>query len=257
MHAQLDTVAFLDRETARIDGLISRKRELRRLIEERLRVAISAMTSLPATARSPLGRYVASIDQGASPVCDAGPAGDTEWGVLKLSAVHRGIFRPGENKAMRPDEPIRREYLLATGDVLVTRANTPDLVGDCCVVKKDTGRILLPDLIFPIRLRSGLEPRFLVYVLLSDPVRGLIESVARGSSQSMVKLRGEDLTALPIPVPGENVQRHIADQLDSLASWTERVTIVLDKQVTALREHRQALITAAVTGQIEVTGKVA
>jgi type I restriction enzyme S subunit len=246
----------LDRETARIDGLISQKRRLIELADERIGSAISALTGVPLAPRVSLGRFVARIDQGYSPVCDAEPA-DIGWGVLKLSAVHKGRFRPSENKAMRLGEPIRTEYRLKADDVLVTRANTPELVGDACLVPSDPGLVLLPDLIYRIRLRDGLEPRFLVYALLSAHTRGVIERTARGSSQSMVKLRADDLLSLLVPLPSRAEQRKVADDLDDLLAWKVKIAELVTKQIGTLQEHHQALITAAVTGQIDVPGAAA
>lgn len=254
---QQRTIAdFLDRETSRIERLISEKRRLAELVEERLRASIARMTALPSAPLANLGRFLETIDQGHSPVCDADRA-DAGWGVLKLSAVHGGRFKPHENKAMRPGEPVLEEFRLGEGDVLVTRANTPDLVGDVCLVRDDPGQVLLPDLIYRLRLRPGLDPRFLVYVLLSAARRRLIESVARGSSQSMVKLRAEDLRMLPIPVVSEDEQRRIADDLDSATSWAERLGGVIEQQLFSLQEHRQVLISSAVTGRLQGTGTLA
>ncbi|MGH2555837.1 MAG: restriction endonuclease subunit S [Actinomycetota bacterium] len=247
---------FLDRETARIDTLISQKRRLIQLSEERLRASITGSTELPDAPRAPLGRFIARIDQGYSPVCDADPASDG-WGVLKLSAVHKGQFRPHENKAMRREEAVHEEYRLSARDVLVSRANTPELVGDVCLVSNDPGRVLLPDLIYRIQLRTGLDPRFLVYVMLSAEARRFIESVARGSSQSMVKLRGEDLRSLVIPLPSHREQQRIADHLDSLTSWRDRLVRLVENQIGVLGEHRQALITAAVTAQLDLSDEAA
>jgi type I restriction enzyme S subunit len=200
----------------------------------------------------PLRRIISSIEQGASPICEGTPAESGEWGVLKLSSVKRGRFYPEENKRLVEGRPQRR-FQIREGDLLVTRANTPLLVGDVAVVRGAVDGKLLPDLIYRVGLSPNVMSDFVAEVLLGGRVRGLIEAVARGSSQSMVKVRGEDIKSWPIPRAGVREQeiavRRIAESRDHFDSIEDRIA----RQVRMLGERRQALITAAVTGQIDVT----
>src|SRR5206468_10394072 len=81
----------------------------------------------------PLRRVIGQIEQGWSPVADDRPAGPDEWAVIKLNAVSKGMFVPGEHKALPADLAPDTRYEIRDGDFLVTRANTPHLVGDVCV----------------------------------------------------------------------------------------------------------------------------
>jgi type I restriction enzyme S subunit len=80
------------------------------------------------------------------------PAEGDELGVLKLSAVSGGHFDASENKQL--EEIPEGQVVLSPRrhDLLMTRANTPLLVGDVCVVKEDHANLILPDLIYRLRV---------------------------------------------------------------------------------------------------------
>lgn len=198
-----------------------------------------------------LGRFVASIGQGVSPAAEARQVEDQEWGVLKLSAVKRGRFVPSEHKALPADFAPDPKMVPRTGDLLVTRANTPDLVGDVCAVTTPHPRLILCDLIYVLRLRPHLSSEYAAQALLTQSVRVQLSSVARGTSQSMVKLRAEDVKGITIRVPDLETQRSIVEKLNQ--AWANCALMVsrLHRSIDLLQERRQALITAAVTGQLD------
>ncbi|MGH3086330.1 MAG: hypothetical protein ACRDSJ_03295 [Rubrobacteraceae bacterium] len=243
---------FLDGETARIDALIEKKRRLVGLMEARFRLTIDHVIDDLSSSEAALGRFILGIGQGASPQADAYPAENDEWGVLKLSAVKFGRYDPRENKALTktPDDPVMTP---SVGDLLITRSNAPGYVGDVAAVAEPSPRRMLPDLIYRVRLDGArVSAKFAAYALLTSRSRHEISSLARGSSQSMVKLRGEDIRSLPIPVVTPAVQERVVKFLDSQRERTSEILVKLNRQITLLAEHRQALITAAVTGRVGV-----
>lgn len=247
---------FLDAETARIDGLSELQQAMRDKLVDRdraLRDGLADQLFMDCDVL-PLRRFITKVEQGASPQCDAVPRqGLNEWGVLKLSAVKAGRFHPTENKRLPDDIPPVRSCEVREGDLLVSRANTPNLVGDVAVVKGESKRLLLPDLIYRIGLVPGMSAEFVVQVALTSRLRLLIESAARGSSQSMVKLRGEDIKEWPVPVATYPQQLAFLRSIERGTEATARLRNAVDRQLALLAERRQALITAAVTGQLEVS----
>jgi len=246
---------FLEAEIARIDQLQALQGSvLRELAVRDTAVRARVVDELAALAGElPLRRYSRKIEQGASPPCLNYPREAGAWGVVKLSAVKNGQFFPNENKQLPEDVAPVRQYELRQGDLLVTRANTPDLVGDVAVVSGDADKLLLPDLIYRVTLDPQVQTEFVVQVLLSVRVRNLIQAAARGSSQSMVKLRGQDLQEWPIPRANERQQTDLVAEINDHLGASARLRVAIDRQLALLAERRQALITAAVTGQIDVT----
>lgn len=248
---------FLDTETSRIEALITKKRRMIELSADRHQTVVDdILRELASKPHCALGRFVTFFGQGVSPQASEVPAEGDAWGLLKLSAVKRGRYLPAENKALPADFLFGPEMVPRIGDLLVTRSNTPAYVGDACVVDADA-RVVLPDLIYRIRLDNRLDSRFAALGLLCRDGRRHLSSLARGTSQSMVKLRGEDIRAVRIPVLPMARQRALVDIARRAEGRHKNLIHCLSRQVTLLQERRQALITAAVTGELEVPGAAA
>jgi type I restriction enzyme S subunit len=243
---------FLDSETARIDALIAAKQQMCLVAESAARSMLDEAVGGTGWRRAPLRRFVSALTQGTSGIAGSRPAEGAEWGLLKLSAVRNGEFRPGENKVVDDTFPVDERLRPVAGDLLVTRSNTPAYVGDACAVRSDGGQVLLPDLIYRLRLDDRLDPVFASMALRSAEARHTLSSAARGTSQSMVKLRGEDILNVIVPVPPLAEQQAIVQHHDTRMERVNSLVSTLAAQIELLRERRQALITAAVTGEIEV-----
>jgi type I restriction enzyme S subunit len=265
---------FLDRETGRIDALVGKKRELiARLKEKRAaRITRAVTRGLDPAAKLkdsgvewlgmvPEGwemkrvkHVVASLEQGWSPQCESYPMdGPDEWGVLKVGCVNGGTFTPGENKRLPPElEPVP-ELGIREGDLLISRANTRDLVGSAAAACEDYPNLLLCDKLYRLRLRSRLcTPRFLADYLGIRMVRGQIELDATGASDSMQNIGQSTILELAIALPPLAEQRAIAEYLDRETGRLDRLTASIEAAIERLSEYRAALITAAVTGKIDV-----
>jgi type I restriction enzyme S subunit len=268
---------YLDSETAEIDALIAEKRRMLALLEEKRAALVSRAVTRGLDPHAPLkpsgldwiGEIPAhwqvmrlrwaieSITQGWSPLASNLPATENGAGVLKLSAISRGRFFPLENKALDTERGFPTDLGLRRGDVLVTRSNTPELVGDACSVPADFPSLLIPDLVYRLRLkRERLDPEYLASFLLTPMARTQIRRDARGSSGTMIKLSQEHILNWMIPVPPLREQRAIVECFDVEGKHIKQLTAALEQSVTLLGERRSALITAAVTGQLtlESTG---
>lgn len=252
MREQRRIADFLDAETSRIDALIAAKQQMIDVMGRRLKRELDDRLSARPAPMVPLRRFVRSLTQGTSGVAGSSPAEDGEWGILKLSAVKDGQFRERENKVLGPDFPVDASLRPQVGDLLVTRSNTPAYVGDVCAVLGAAGQVLLPDLIYRLRLDDRLDPAFASMALRTTTARLALSSAARGTSQSMVKLRGEDILNVVIPAPSIARQKSEVTAHDRSVEIAGSLARTLTRQIELLRERRQALITAAVTGEMEV-----
>ena len=264
---------YLDRETARIDALVAEKEKMLVLLEEKRAALISRAVTRgldPTAPLKPSGldwlgdipahweirrlKFVSdSLDQGSSPVAANSPAGPDELGILKLSAVNKGRFRRDENKALRESDDQEQVLSLRKGDVLITRGNTPDLVADVACVPSDEPNLLLPDLIYRLRVREDqVLPEFLTYFLTTGVARVQIQRDARGSSGSMVKVSQGHVLDWQAPIPPIIEQIEIVGKIQAAEIKSESLLSNLVGSISLLNERRAALITAAVTGQIPV-----
>ncbi|MCU7823229.1 restriction endonuclease subunit S [Kitasatospora sp. DSM 101779] len=255
LEEQRRIVEFLDAETMRIGQLLAARQDVMEKLEEResalLDLEIDGLLATSAVA--PLRRFVWSVDQGASPQCEAVPAGEDEWGVLKVSCLRPGSFFPGENKRLPSgvDPMVRSE--VREGDLLITRANTPQLVGSTAVVPAVRSKLLLSDKIFRVRLTRGVLPGFVAELARGSRIRALCAASSNGASQSMANIRFEEVKAWPVPVVSIAEQRLVVERIASKRKVIEVLRRAIDSQRALLAERRQALITAAVTGQFDVS----
>jgi len=272
--AEQEAIAgFLDREVAKIDGLVAEQERLIALLKEKRQAVISHAVTKGLNPSAPLKdsgiewlgqipahwevvrikHVVSKIEQGWSPQCDATPVdGPEQWGILKVGCVNGDRFNPAENKAL-PDElePVP-ELALRAGDVLISRANTRELVGSAALVEQDYDHLLLCDKLYRLRLQPSATPEFLTLFLRSSMVRGQIEVAASGASSSMLNIGQSVILEMAFPLPP------LAEQ-GEIASWIsisrERIGDLIDQAqsaITLLAERRAALICAAVTGKIDV-----
>ncbi len=273
---QVAIASFLDREAAKIDALVAEQRRLVELLKEKRQTVISQavtkgldpdaptkpsgvewMGDIPAHWQVlPIKRIIKTIEQGWSPQCESYPAeGVDEWGVLKVGCVNGGKFRQIENKLLPAELVPIPELGIRAGDVLISRANTRDLVGSAAVAKDDHPRLMLCDKLYRLRLlHEQCLPEFLAYYLGSGVARGQIELGATGASASMLNISQSTILEMPAPVPPTAIQHEIVGWLDECGAATGGLISEAERAIALLQERRTALISAAVTGKVDVRG---
>jgi type I restriction enzyme S subunit len=164
------------------------------------------------------------IESGKSVLAQPRPAQVGEYGVLKLSAVTWGEFDPGENKAMLPGTSIEGMPSVHAGDLLISRANTVELIGAVVLVKQDHPHLLLSDK--TLRLvprRQAVDPQFLLCALRTPWVRQVYEKQATGTSNSMRNLSQDKIRSAPIALPPLAEQRRIVAKIEVLQAHLRAV----------------------------------
>ncbi len=265
---------FLDRETQRIDSLIEEKQTFIKLLKEKRQALISHVVTKglnPNVEMQDSGiewigqvpehwvvkkiKYdVLGIEQGWSPQCESTPVPDDHtWGVVKVGCVNRGIFNPEQNKKLPEELEPRKEYTIKKGDLLVSRANAKEWVGSAAVPDRDYDNLLLCDKIYRIKLDlEKADPEFFAYYLASDQAREQIEIDATGTSSSMLNIGQGTILNMPIPAPELPEQQSIVQGIKNKTSQIDRLMLEVLDSIELLKEHRTSLISAAVTGKIDV-----
>jgi type I restriction enzyme S subunit len=245
---------YLDAEIALIEALIAVRSRTRDLLASRRRAVVDrAMRPDHDWEHVPVKRMLRHVEQGWSPQCDSRPADPGEWGVLKAGAANGGTFRPNENKALPANVEPLVEYEIKFGDLLVSRANTRELLASVCVVPEVRPRLLLCDKLFRLSPSPDTEPRYLAYAISSSDARRSIEAEATGTSDSMQNIGQDTIRELRIWVPrGRAEQAAVADLLDQQLADSRKLDDTMRQQIDLLHERRQALVAAAVTGQLGI-----
>ncbi|MFD6431925.1 hypothetical protein [Streptomyces venezuelae] len=235
------------RQVVAAHAAFERRIEVLERTQQKLRVATRAVVSqaLDVPDRVPFGSWIDRIEAGRSPMAEDTPAGDGEWGVLKVSAVRAGWFVPSENKVVRNQAHVDPAYEVSLGDLLMTRANTEELVGLACVVDVPTRRLMLSDKTLRITPNKKADARFMALALSMPGVRQQIRVAATGTSASMKNIGQRGVRALVVPnVPVEG-QRRIAAVISS-ARCRE---LALEKQIAKLRTVQRGVVEDLLTGR--------
>lgn len=189
------------------------------------------------------------IEQGWSPECENRSAEDGEWGVLKVGCVNYGRFRDSENKALPPGVLPLTEFEVRDGDVLISRANTRELVGSAALVEETRPRLLMSDKLFRLHYRHDrVDPRFLVFLLQSNVCRLQLERDATGASSSMLNVGQDSIRRLRFAWPPLDEQKALATLLRGRLPKLDVLIAKKEQLIFLLAEKRQALITERVAG---------
>lgn len=270
---QTQIANFLDHETAKIDTLIDKQQQLIKLLKEKRQAVISHAVTKGLNPHAPmkdsgvewlgevpehwgvlsLQRILHRIEQGSSPVAQNRTPEKYEYGVLKISSVKKGTFYAEESKTLESVRQFEPRFRVNKGDLLVTRANTPSLVADACVINDEpTFPVMMCDLIYRLVITNKVSNHFLCMGLLSDFGRHQIEADARGSSMTMAKVSQGHIKGWLTVLPPMNEQNDIVGYVKGV---NKNFALLISKAETAIKlmqERRTALISAAVTGKIDV-----
>lgn len=263
--------AYLELETTRIDGLIAEKERMLALVEEKHAALISRVVTLgldtnvslkssnaPWFDETPttwsverLKWIITSVNSGVSVNASDQPVEGDGFGVLKTSAVAGGKFLPGENKSVWDAEYERLACPVAGDTIIMSRMNTPGLVGESGYVPEDYPNLYLPDRLWEISFDANrIFVPFMSLLLASKQARHALSALATGTSPSMKNLTIEDMASLLVPVPSIEEQKSIYEEVARREANIVPLKGELANSLLLLKERRAALITAAVTGQI-------
>lgn len=159
---------------------------------------------------------------------------ETAYRVLKVSAVTSGVYRPEESKYLPDDFKVQESYLVRKGDLLISRANTVELIGATAYVWETPVNMVLPDKIWKFiwKKDAQIKPLFIYYVTQDPEFRRILGSRASGTSGSMKNIAKPKLLSLPIPIPPSEIQSRFATIVESV-----------EQQKARLRQHQAELDT--------------
>ncbi|MEY3242565.1 MAG: hypothetical protein RIR11_4004 [Bacteroidota bacterium] len=194
-----------------------------------------------------LGDIIRDIEAGSSYGGEDKILDDDEFGVLKVSAVTSGKFRPEEYKAVKKSIIQKNPIFVQQGDFLFSRANTRDLVGATCIVDKDYDYLFLPDKIWKIIfIAEKCNPIFIKSFLSQKSVRYELNKTATGTSGSMLNISMQKLKDLPVIIPPISLQNNYRIFYNSLQNMRSNST---DVNINSLALF-QTLLQKAFNGEL-------
>jgi type I restriction enzyme S subunit len=253
--------AFLDRETARIDELIAKKQRLIELLKEKRQAVISRAVTKGLNPNAPLKptgidwlgeipahwtirafRYSGRITNG-----QVDPE-QPEYRDLPLIApnhIESGTGRLLDYDSAAEQAAESGKYLFEPENVLYSKIR-PALAKVCLAPERG----LCSADMYPITPRNDLRPLYLMYFMLSPEFTTGV--VLLSSRVAMPKMNRRDLGGFAVLVPPLAEQDAIIEHLREEHAKIDSARTVVEMAIDKLRQYRSALITAAVTGQIDV-----
>lgn len=264
--------SFLDVETSKIDGLVSEQRRLIELLKEKRQAVISHAVIKGLNPNAPMKpsgvdwngeipqhwsvrpiRTLANVVRGGSPR----PAGDPKY--------FNGDFMPWVTVA-----EITRDNLkgLTGTDTFLTQEGSENsrMFEPNTLLYSNSGATLGVPKILEIQacandgvigfldLSDEVDISFLYFFLYSI-TEAIREKVKQGSGQPNLNTNIVKALRLPLP-PDKNEQKEIVDYIEAICSKFDTLEAEAERAIELLQERRTALISAAVTGKIDVRGLV-
>lgn len=197
-----------------------------------------------------LGDLVASLDAGVSVNADDVPVESGQRGVLKTSALTTGTLNPRQSKVVWPSEVARLKEPVRSDAIIVSRMNTPDLVGLAAYSPIAHDNLYLPDRLWQLkpRGRSSTSMYWLALNLSGTRYRRFIGRVAVGTSGSMKNISKRDLLSMPLQIPPLSVQREVSE----VATAIDRRIHLEQEEERKLCQLKQGLMTDLFSGGVRV-----
>lgn len=242
---------FLDDRVSRIDSIIAARHRQGRALRESEQSVLSDLLSARWDESAELRRLRVGVTTG--PFGTALAASEYVTGGTPLvspSNIRGGRIVPDENHAVDLQTARRlMRHRLNVGDLVVSRKG--DLGRTAMVTSTEDGWICGSDSIAISSAGSNCDPTFLDLYLKIDSTRAQL--LARSNAVTMPSLNEDNLLSLVVPAISLDEQKRRAEQASRLRERTTRVLAVLDASIELLAEYKGSLITAAVTGQFDVT----
>jgi len=261
---QTQIAAFLDRETAKIDELVAEQRRLMELLKEKRQAVISHAVTQglnPDAPMKPSGiewlgdvpahwgisplKYVATYN---NEVLDEITAADTEIVYVDISSVDGVYGIKTKETILFSDAPSRARRRVRHGDVIVSTVRT--YLKAIARIRAPEENLIVSTGFAVIRPRDELTPDFLGHLLFASYF--IEQVIARSTGVSYPAINASELVAIPVTVPPPDEQAKIAVFLDTELAKLDTLTAEAQRAIDLLQERRTALISAAVTGQIDV-----
>ena len=186
-----------------------------------------------------LNEFIDSLDAGVSVNSTDRQAESNEKCILKTSCVSSGVFKLKENKVVLDDDEIQRlKEPLQSNTIIISRMNTPALVGANAIVTYSMSNVFLPDRLWAAKINKNYSGKWLGILMSSTKFRAALSARATGTSASMKNITKGDVLSLKITYPAKPEQQKIAAFLTAVDTKIEQ----LSNKKALLGEYKKGLM---------------
>ena len=260
---------FLCQATAKTEKLIRKQEYLIESLEQRRRAVISTFITqglncssaskdsgnpwigkIPSHWTVTRLKHVAEVRSGATKGRDLSGQATITVPYMRVANVQDGYLDLDDVASIEIAADELDRFLLEPGDVLMNEGGDNDKLGRGHIWRGEISPCIHQNHVFAVR-PFAVEPEWLNWANSADYARSFFLSRAKQST-NLASISSTNLRELPIPYPPEAERREIVAYLDK---ETNRISALIAKArhvIDLMREHRSALIAAAVTGKIDV-----
>ena len=269
-HEQQAIISFLDHETAKIDALIAEQQRLIELLQEKRQAVISHAVTKGLNPDAPmkdsgeewLGEVPEHWDIAAvghrysvqlGKMLDANQqTGNHSKPYLRVADVQWGEINTEDLPEMDFPPEAEARYRLKAGDLLVNEGGS--YVGRSAIWSAPLGECYYQKALHRLRAYDATKdsPHFMYFLMEHATRLGVF--IAGGNQTTIDHLTAEQLRRYRFAFPPMQEQKHIASYLRLKTDSLQQLTTQAESMVGVLIERRSALVSAAVTGQIDVRG---
>ncbi len=269
-HKDCNTIAaFLDHETVKIDRLIEKQEKLIKLLKEKRQAVISHAVTKGLNPDAPMKdsgvewlgevpehwgvkrlKHIASLQSGIAKGKDLSKVESITVPYLRVANVQDGYVNL-EDVAEIDIQPHELErYLLKEGDVLMNEGGDNDKLGRGTVWNGKVAPCIHQNHVFAIRPHA-VEPEWLACVTRASSTKFYFFSKSKQST-NLASISATNILETPVTVPPYEERGEILKYLERVSIKLDKLSEVAKAKVDLLKERRTALISAAVTGKIDV-----
>lgn len=184
---------------------------------------------------TPLSHFINSLSGGKSLAGNA-PCMNK---VLKTGAVTYDCFDGNAVKDLPIDYAPLPEHLLKDGDLLVSRMNTPELVGSCAYVWKAPVNTYLPDRLWRATIKHGNNPIYLWFSIIQLKAKEQIRTLASGTSGSMKNISKPRFLSVKIKNAPLSLQQEFAKRIELIEQQKAQISSTIKDLETLLASRMQ------------------
>ncbi len=267
---QTQIAKFLGYETAKIDALIEKQQELIALLQEKRQAVISHAVTKGLNPDAPMHdsgvgwlgeipahwsvvrlKHICQIQSGLAKGKPPSSA-TVKLPMLRVANVQDGWLNLDEIHQIPVERAQAARYLLRDGDVLMNEGGDRDKLGRGTIWRGEVLNCIHQNHVFAIRpLR--IEPEWLDAVTRADYAKFHFYRVAKQST-NLASISSSNIKETPLVTPPIEERKSILAHIRRMSTKADYAIGLSEQQKLLLQERRIALISAAVTGKIDVRG---
>lgn len=266
INEQNQILAFLDRETTKIDVLVAEQRRLMELLKEKRQTVISHAVTRglnPSAAMKPSGiEWLGdvpehwSVTRMANIFREVSQSGNDDLPILSVS-IHRGV----SDKEM-DDEELDRKVTRSEDRTKYKRVSPDDLVYNMMRAwQGGFGTVQIEGMVSPAyvvaRPKLALVTAYVEHLLRTPKAIEQMRRHSRGITDFRLRLYWDEFKNLSLVIPPIDEAKVICEEIGVMDEQFDTLTAEAQCAIDLLQERRTALISAAVTGQIDVRELIA